>query len=221
MSDIFYVYIDMKPDGEPFYVGKGNGRRDLKKYRNKWHAAICDKYPEWSRERVFEGTEAECFAEEKRLVAFYGRRDLGLGTLVNLTDGGEGSSGLCAEAQEKRLAAITGKPLSAEHRAKISAAQKGRPLSAEHRAKLDGHFAKLHAAKRGKPVSAETRAKLSEAHKGKKISPETRAKLSAANKGKTFSAEARAKVSAGVVAYYASRRAAAQAIADASAQVSA
>ena len=38
--------------------------------------------------------ENEAFNEEIRLIALYGRHDLGLGPLTNLTDGGEGTIGI-------------------------------------------------------------------------------------------------------------------------------
>jgi len=208
MSAMFYVYIDMKPDGEPFYVGKGNAKRVGERERNRWHAAICNKHPDWSRDRVFEGTEAECFAEEKRLIALYGRRDLGLGTLVNMTDGGEGLSNVSVETRAKMSASK--KNMSAETRAKMSSSRVGKSPSIETRAKLS-------AAQKGRLHSAEARAKISAGNKGRLVCAETRAKISAAKKGKSRSAEHRAKLSAATTAYHAARRAAAQAIANASA----
>ncbi|MFZ2541952.1 MAG: hypothetical protein WAW75_09310, partial [Gallionella sp.] len=44
MNTQFYAYIHCKPDGTPFYVGKGaNGRINLMK-RGGWHQNIVDKY---------------------------------------------------------------------------------------------------------------------------------------------------------------------------------
>src|SRR5262249_9863732 len=53
-------------------------------------------------------TEAAAFRYEKTLILKYGRRDLGTGTLCNLTDGGEGAAGslavsAAATARMKRL----------------------------------------------------------------------------------------------------------------------
>ena len=90
MEKTFYVYIDSKPDGEVFYVGMGSARRVRQQKRNRYHQFVINKYPDWKRDIVFSGTEEECLKEEMRLVAFYGRKDLKTGTLVNLCDGGKG-----------------------------------------------------------------------------------------------------------------------------------
>jgi len=90
MEKKWYVYIDRKPCGEPFYVGKGNARRIKQERRNRFHVFIASKYPGWTRDIEFIGNEVDCLAEEVRLISLHGRRDLGTGTLVNLTAGGEG-----------------------------------------------------------------------------------------------------------------------------------
>lgn len=82
--------------------------------------------------------------------------------LTNVTNGGEGVSGL---------------PRSAATRAKISASSKGRQVSQETRAKIG-------AANKGKTRSLELRSRLSAANTGHKDSPETKAKKSLATKGK-------------------------------------
>jgi len=111
----FNVYADQKPCGEIFYIGKGTSKRLQHARRNRLHARICKKYPGWTRCTVAGNvTEQEAFALEKALIAKIGRRDLGAGTLVNLTDGGEGKSG-CT--------------FSVEALAKMSAAKKGRTLT--------------------------------------------------------------------------------------------
>ena len=91
MEKTYYVYIDKKPCGEVFYVGKGNARRVKQEKRNRHHSFVAKKYPDWIREIVFTGTEHDCLKKETELVSFYGRKDLGNGTLVNLCDGGKGA----------------------------------------------------------------------------------------------------------------------------------
>jgi len=187
----FYVYVDRKPpsdecpDGEPFYVGKGNESRVTKKKRNKWHAAICAKHPDWFRERVLEGTEAECFAEERRLIALYGRRDLGLGSLVNLTDGGEGPAGLIhsEESRRKNAAAKTGVKQSAETVKKRADALRGRkrpPRSEETLMKMSAARKGKPAHNKGKPLTDAQKDRLRTAHAGKTLTEEHKAAISAA-----------------------------------------
>ena len=86
---MFFVYVDCKPDGTPFYIGKGAIDRIKKKSRvNRHHTNICTKYPNWQRGLAFMGNEKDAFAKEIELIAKYKN------TLVNRTNGGEGVSGL-------------------------------------------------------------------------------------------------------------------------------
>lgn len=102
---MFYVYVyrDPRPtkNNQPVYVGKGKGDRDLSHWskgsRNKPFQNLISLLKKSGMvapcERVFETEdEQEAFAKERELIALYGRRDLGTGTLFNLTDGGEGLS---------------------------------------------------------------------------------------------------------------------------------
>ena len=101
---MFFVYVDCKPDGTPFYVGKGlMNRVYLKSRKNKHHANICAKYPDWYRGLAFMGNEKEAFAKEIELIAKYKE------TLVNLTIGGEGTSGLPKDNEWKAKLATSAK----------------------------------------------------------------------------------------------------------------
>jgi hypothetical protein len=104
---MFYVYVykDPRPTKnlQVVYVGKGNGDRMYVHWRkrvhnNKGFGALLALLRKTGLEPVIEkvaeyADEAEAFAEEMRLIAVYGRRDLKTGTLFNLTDGGEGTIG--------------------------------------------------------------------------------------------------------------------------------
>lgn len=86
---MFFVYVDCKPDGTPFYVGKGNiARVNDKRKRNQHHTRICNKYNNWYRGIAFMGNESDAFAKEIELIAKYKH------LVVNQTEGGQGSSGL-------------------------------------------------------------------------------------------------------------------------------
>ena len=101
---MFFVYVDCKPDGTPFYVGKGlMNRVYMKSRKNNHHANICVKYPDWYRGLAFMGNEKDAFNKEIELIAKY------KATLVNLTDGGEGTSGLAKDNEWKAKLANSAK----------------------------------------------------------------------------------------------------------------
>ena len=85
----FLVYMYMREDGTPYYVGKGRPRRPYSKA-----GRLCGIPP---RDRIIiyrENLDEEtAFSLEKELIAKYGRKDIGTGILHNRTDGGEGASG--------------------------------------------------------------------------------------------------------------------------------
>ena len=182
------VYEHLRNDtNEVFYVGIGKeeGRAFDKHNRNKhWHNIV--NKAGYTVNIVYEDIEHdEAKKIEILLIEKYGRKDLGLGNLVNMTDGGEGCLGLiCSEETRQKMSeGNKGKTVSEEVKQKISEALKGNTLSEETRQKLSE-------ALKGRTFSEETKQKLSEAMKGntnmfgKTHSEETKQKMSETHRNK-------------------------------------
>ena len=174
----FYVYVLCRPDGRPFYVGKGQGdrighheaaaRNGHKSRRYSIIRKIWREGGEVFRQKVFTtDDENMAYAMEQALIAAIGRK-----YLANESDGGEGNRGYRhTEVAKARIAkAMTGRELSAQWHTNVQAAKVGKPRSeackAKIRANLTGrklppeHVAAVAAANRGKPWSAAERASI-------------------------------------------------------------
>lgn len=104
------VYRHLKPCGEVFYIGIGSVRRAYDTHsRNKHWNHTVNKYGYEVQILKNNLTWEEATELEIALISFYGRRDLGTGTLCNLTDGGDGLINLSDESREKMSDAKKGK----------------------------------------------------------------------------------------------------------------
>jgi predicted RNA-binding Zn-ribbon protein involved in translation (DUF1610 family) len=124
MLNNFYVYVFLRKDGTPYYVGKGHGKRAFNASR-RFHPRDLTRI-QIVKDNLDEPT---AFNLEKSLVAKYGRKDLGTGILHNHTDGGEGTAGYTLNEKQRKVRSIISKNQSAVTRAKISATLKGRKFS--------------------------------------------------------------------------------------------
>jgi hypothetical protein len=91
------IYIHRKKtNGEIFYIGMGNPDRPYQKYAASrsvvWHR-IVNKHGYVIEVIRKDLTKQDALNIEMDLIELIGRRDLALGTLVNLTDGGDGVTG--------------------------------------------------------------------------------------------------------------------------------
>lgn len=93
-----FIYDDFSLEYEPFYVGKGTGDRITTSLLDRESPFKVNKINKVKRSggkiisiKLYENLENEESLEvEKMVISKIGRRDLGLGTLVNQTDGGDG-----------------------------------------------------------------------------------------------------------------------------------
>lgn len=94
-----YVYRHIRLDkNEPFYIGIGSDKKYKRahstKDRNKYWNNIVKKSL-YKVEIIFDNlTWEDACKKEIEFIELYGRKDLGLGTLCNLTNGGEGAKGI-------------------------------------------------------------------------------------------------------------------------------
>lgn len=129
MAD-YYTYLYRDTDNTPIYVGKGHCKRAYAHIHNKGYLGnILRKRKRENQELVpiihYEVDEDTALEMEKFWIAFYGRKDLGQGTLLNLTDGGEGPSNPSPATRELQRAHRLGKRMSEESTLKKIAATVG------------------------------------------------------------------------------------------------
>lgn len=131
-NNLWYVYRHLKPCGEVFYIGIGQ-TKDFKRAktifnRNNYWKNIVNKYGFEYEILSHSLTIEEAKELERILISWYKRKDCCEGTLVNLTDGGDGTFGFIYSDESKRKMSTSakGKILSQETKDKISKYQKGR-----------------------------------------------------------------------------------------------
>jgi hypothetical protein len=156
-----YLYRHIRIDkNEPFYIGVGTNKKykreaQIGTRRSEYWNRIANKTKYEVEILMDDLTLEEANKKEIEFIALYGREDLGLGPLCNLTDGGGGQSNFI---------------ISDETRKKISEKKKGYKYSEEVKKKLSlSHIGNKH--------SEETKKKMSNTRKGKSFSDEHRNRI--------------------------------------------
>jgi hypothetical protein len=124
------VYIHRTADtNEIFYVGIGINkyRATSDKNRNDYWKNVVNKHG-FVSEILFNGIDwGNACIKESELIQVYGRRDLGTGILVNMTHGGQGTTGPKTEEHKHKIAMSNkGKKRTEEQKRNISKGLKGR-----------------------------------------------------------------------------------------------
>lgn len=157
----FYVYLYLREDETPYYVGKGKKGRAW----NKGHNVILPKDKSKIVITHWNLTELWALAMERWLIRWYGRKDIGTGILRNITCGGDGTSGAVPWNKGKKMPEHTcqkmrdkafGRVQTAETIARRVSKTTGKKRTEEQRAKLGGFKGRTHTEK-SKKIMAEKR----------------------------------------------------------------
>ena len=172
-----FVYIWKDPSGTPFYVGFTKNRRRTNPRNAGGRNWFCrQKLAEIGADKVIielrpvatieEGTELEC-----KLIAEFGRIQMGTGSLTNLTPGGDGTHTPTPEHREKlRLALLN--PAHPIHSAVAKEKVRKRMNAPDVRAKFAGD------------ANPSKRPEIREKLKAKWMDPEYREKMRLARTGR-------------------------------------
>jgi hypothetical protein len=188
---VSYAYLHCRPNGTPFYVGKGTANRVTRTHaRNKHYGHITDKY---GRDNILIGSlecssDAIAFELEKGLIKCFKRKGV---DLANYTEGGEGFTQGNIPWNKGRAGL-----LSDEARAKISVAATEQMNTSESKARNSAiHSGNTY--RKGSTHTPEAIEKIRLAKIGTKASDATKAKMSAIHIGNTV-AKGRVWVNNGV-----------------------
>lgn len=163
----FYIYRHIRPDtNEVFYIGKGN---NLDKRKSKYRRAFetlkrsdfWDKVYNKNNKKILVDILFECETEQQanekeiEFILLYGRKDLGKGSLVNLTDGGDGSFGHIMSEENRQRKRDIGSPMKGKKHTietllKLSESAKKRTTPNPFKGKKHTDAVKISISKRAK-----------------------------------------------------------------------
>lgn len=207
------IYFHINPiKQEIFYVGIGSNNRayDTDGRNNFWRKVVS----KYGYEVIIIEKNLKWFDacnKEIEYIKQIGRRDLKLGTLVNLTDGGDAINGtinkggrkagfkMSEETKLKIKIANTGKKMSEENRLKVVERMKtlniGRKRSDEFKQKVrEKMIGKKFPFKKRSPMSQETKDKIGDIHRGRVFSEEHKEILRNINVGRKINEEIKVKM---------------------------
>jgi len=198
LHPVFYVYQHLKADsGEIFYVGKGMGRRAYDSYhRSKYWKNIEAKHGVIVEFLKVDITEPESLKIEIATIEKYRKQGL---EIINMTDGGDGTSGYSHTQEHKHMMSAK---LSGENNPRFGkvGTRKGAVVTPET-------IERLRLSHLGKELPEEQKRKIRESTKkarhgiktlgmtGRVHSEETKAKMRAKALGRKQTAESIAKIS--------------------------
>lgn len=174
-----YTYTFWDGD-KPIYVGKGTGNRAFDHLKRTDFHPFVHKLRKMKREgreptvRAITGlTEQRAFMAEKLLIGVFGRRDLGTGTLLNLTPGGESPPKLFGDKNPMKrpeIAALFTGDRNPMKRPEVAAKLSG-DLCSMRRPEVAAKVVAARRANGSYKQSKESRKKTSDTLKAKGIKP--------------------------------------------------
>lgn len=167
-----YVYRHIRLDkNEPFYIGIGSDNTYKRAYKTKgrskyWENISINGYEvEILMDNI---TWEDACKKEVEFISMYGRKDLGQGTLVNLTNGGDGSPGVIVSEKTRSYHKVNNKGKSNPFYGK------------KHNEET---ILKLKLNRQNSIMPESTKEKISKTLKGRKFSKETIEKMKSAQLG--------------------------------------
>lgn len=207
-----YIYEDLEFNYEPFYVGKGKNRRYKDHYKlrlnnighfyHKLNSMINDGFvPEiiFIKDNM---SEDDAFRLEIEMIKKIGKISNNTGTLTNLTDGGEGSSGIIFSIERR------------EHLSKIKTGKKMTYLFSDSHPMKDKSFDEFFGVERSNEIKKIISKNAKPPWKNRNLTIEIKEKISNTlkdrfknkenhpNYGKPVSEESKDKISKSLLKYF-------------------